>query len=321
MPFPASPQVAHAEHPGSEVEAAPLISVLMPVYNARRYLAEAVESILNQTFGDFEFLIVDDGSTDDSAEILRGFAARDARIRLVSRPNTGYLVALNEMLGKARGELIARMDADDIALPDRFERQVAFLRDNPDHLVVGCRVLLIDPEGDPLCEWNFDQTHEEIDAAHLDGSRGGVISHPSAMMRCQAVRDLGGYRAEYYTSEDLDLWLRLAERGRLANLPEVLLKYRMHPTSICHTMSTTQNAVSPKAIADALRRRGLPLHEVKPPGETRVLQRSEYNLRWGWWALASGHMATARKHARARLSRAPLSFDSWRLLYCAIRGH
>ena len=298
----------------------PAISVVMPVYNAERYLAEAVGSILSQTFGDFEFLIVDDGSTDGSPAILRRFEASDPRVRLVSRPNTGYLVALNEMLGRARGELIARMDADDIALPDRFERQVAFLRANPDHLVVGSRVLLIDPEGDPLCEWNFDRTHEEIDEAHLDGSKGGVISHPSAMMRRGAVMDLGGYRPEYYTCEDLDLWLRLAERGRLANLPETLLKYRMHQGSVCHTMTELQNPRVVGAIAEARRRRGLPPAEVRPPGDTKVGRRADFALRWGWWALLAGHKSTARKHARSRLAQAPLSADSWKLLYCAIRG-
>ena len=106
----------------------PLVSVCMPVYNATRYLAEAVESILGQTFRDFEFLITDDGSTDRSLAILKRYAAQDARIRLWSRPNAGYVVRLNEMLHQARGDLIARMDADDVALPERFARQVEFLR-------------------------------------------------------------------------------------------------------------------------------------------------------------------------------------------------
>src|SRR6478609_1964644 len=108
----------------------PVVSVLMPVYNAQRYLTAAVESIRGQTFRDFEFIIVDDGSTDRSGEILRKFAAEDPRIKLISRPNTGYVVALNEALSCARGEFVARMDADDISLPARFERQVAHLREH-----------------------------------------------------------------------------------------------------------------------------------------------------------------------------------------------
>src|SRR5436305_11764547 len=102
----------------------PAVSVLMPVYNAQRYIAAAVQSILDQTFTDFELIVVDDGSTDRSGDILRGFAARDPRVKLISRPNTGYVVALNEALATATGEFIARMDADDFSLPKRFERQV-----------------------------------------------------------------------------------------------------------------------------------------------------------------------------------------------------
>src|ERR1051325_5151993 len=110
----------------------PAVSVIMPVYNAERYLREAVQSILNQTFSDFEFLIINDGSTDQSQLILQEYAARDARIVLKSRPNTGYTRALNELLAMARGELIARMDADDISEPQRLALQAALLRENPD---------------------------------------------------------------------------------------------------------------------------------------------------------------------------------------------
>src|SRR6476661_6105481 len=125
----------------------PPVSVLMPVYNAGRYVAEAVESILGQTYADFEFLIVDDGSTDRSRAILERYAARDPRIRLVSRPNTGYAAALNELLGLARGELVARMDADDVALPERLLRQVNYLRAHPEVVCVGTAVHLIDGGG------------------------------------------------------------------------------------------------------------------------------------------------------------------------------
>jgi glycosyltransferase involved in cell wall biosynthesis len=122
----------------------PAISVLMPVYNTERYVAEAVESILAQTFRNFEFLIIDDGSTDRSLSILKRYAERDPRIYLVSRPNTGYVIALNEMLAMARGEFIARIDADDIALPERFEVQVAYLREHPEVVCLGSKVQFID---------------------------------------------------------------------------------------------------------------------------------------------------------------------------------
>ena len=130
----------------------PRVSVALPVHNCERYVAEAIESILAQTFTDFEFLIVDDGSTDGTLPILNRFAARDSRIRVISRPNTGIVGALNEILGLARADLVARMDADDVALPVRFERQVRYLDEHPECVMVGSRVTIIDPDGDALTE-------------------------------------------------------------------------------------------------------------------------------------------------------------------------
>ena len=173
--------------------AAPAVTALMPVYNAERYVAEAIESILAQTFGDFEFLIVDDGSTDRSRSILEGFAARDARIRLISRPNTGIVGALNEGLAAARGELVARMDADDVAMPERFERQVRYLDDHPECVVVGSRVTVIDPDGDPLTVLTDMLTHEQIDRGLLAGI-GAAMYHPAVMYRKSVVLGIGAYR-------------------------------------------------------------------------------------------------------------------------------
>src|SRR3954468_5693657 len=121
---------------------APTVSVLLAVYNARRYLRQAIDSILAQTFTDFEFIIIDDGSTDDTLAILREYEKRDGRIRLISRPNKGLTTTLNEGLALARGEFLARMDGDDVALPTRFEKQVTYLRDHPECVLVGSRVLL-----------------------------------------------------------------------------------------------------------------------------------------------------------------------------------
>jgi glycosyltransferase involved in cell wall biosynthesis len=130
----------------------PLISVCMPVYNAERYVSEAIESVLSQTFKDFEFLILDDGSTDGSLAILKGHAERDPRIRLTSRPNKGLAPTLNELMDQARGEFVARMDADDVSLPERLERQADYLRKHPDCVIVGCHALVMDSDGDPhLC--------------------------------------------------------------------------------------------------------------------------------------------------------------------------
>jgi glycosyltransferase involved in cell wall biosynthesis len=297
----------------------PMISVLLPVYNAERYVAEAVQSILDQTFDDFEFLIVDDGSTDSSRAILEEFAARDRRIRLVSRPNTGYVVALNEMLGRARGELVARMDADDAALPERFERQLAYLAEHPECLALGSRVTVIDPEGLPLAVMTDLLEHDEIERALLVGL-GAAIYHPSVMFRKKPVLELGGYRKEYYLAEDLDLFLRLGERGRLANLAEPLLRYREHMSKVGRSRVEQQRAAARGAIAEAHRRRGLPPPEGVLEGESRIFNPAEVSSTWAWWALGSGYPSTARKHAMASLTRNPFSPATWKLLLCTIRG-
>jgi glycosyltransferase involved in cell wall biosynthesis len=298
----------------------PSISVCMPVYNAERYVAEAVESILNQTFGDFEFLIVDDGSTDGSRRILEGYAARDPRIRLTSRPNTGYLVALNEMLAAARGEFIARMDADDVALPGRFERQVSYLRAHPEVLALGTRVLLIDPVGSPIWEMCTDEAHEEIDRIHLQGAM--AMCHPSSMIRTEVLRTVGGYRPEYYPAEDVDLWLRIAEVGRLANLPEVLVRYRQHLWSMGNAQRARQEVGVSLAVAHARRRRGLPPDGPAAPASPGPNPTGLDHMRkWAWWALMSGYVSTARGYAIRCWFRRPFSIESWRLLYCALRGH
>jgi glycosyltransferase involved in cell wall biosynthesis len=303
----------------------PLISVCMPVYNAQRYLAAAVESILGQTLGDFEFLILDDGSTDGSPEVVRRYAESDPRIRLTSRPNKGLAPTLNELIDQARGESLARMDADDVALPERFARQVAYLRAHPECVLVGCRVRLIDPDGDPLCDWCNRQDHEALDAVFLRGEFSTEISHPAIMMRRADVLAVGKYR-EFPVIEDVDLFLRLAERGRIANLPEVLLLYRIHAENISKA-SSYHDAIEwvyVQIVRDARRRRGLP--EAGDPsavtGRPRVDPApAREREKWAWWALTAGHLATARKHARWVLAREPLSPRSWKLMYCVLRGH
>jgi glycosyltransferase involved in cell wall biosynthesis len=302
----------------------PLISVCMPVYNAERYLAEAVESILNQTNGDFEFLIIDDGSTDGSLEILKRYAARDARIRLTSRPNRGVAATLNELLDQARGEFIARMDADDLSLSERFQKQADYLRAHPECVLVGCRVWRCDHEGDPMGEYFTLQDHDEIDAFHFL-MKGPVLIHPSVMMRRDAVLAVGGYRGFYI--EDIDLYLRLAERGRLARVPEFLLNYRTHSDNLSSTNVSPANRERTyrelsEMLTDAYRRRNLPVSlppsEVLPDEPTPPSVEDEMVL--GWRALTSGQARTARKYARRQLVKAPLVPGSWRLAYRALRG-
>lgn len=203
----------------------PTISVAMSVYNNAPHLAAAIESVLGQSFRDFEFLIVDDGSSDGSAEIIDRYAAADARVRAIHQPNRGLVASLNRILDEARAPLIARMDGDDIALPTRFERQLAFLTAHPDHGVVGTWADCIDEAGAPLAiDCPASPTSHEALLALLE--TGPLLSHPTVMMRRDAVAQAGGYRAAYRHCEDYDLWLRLSERTRLCSIPEKLLLYR-----------------------------------------------------------------------------------------------
>ncbi len=187
----------------------PLISVVMPVYNAEHYVGGAIESILTQTLADFEFLILDDGSTDRTPEILKRYAERDPRIHLVSRPNRGLVPTLNEGLALARGEFIARMDADDLALPQRFERQVAYLREHPEVLCMGGAAMEIDAAGRDLVVTRNPPDDETIQEFLVTGHNR--LFHPTVMMRREPVLAVGGYREEMKVGQDLDLWLRLGE--------------------------------------------------------------------------------------------------------------
>lgn len=298
----------------------PAISVITPVYNNALYMREAFDSILNQTFRDFEYIVINDGSTDNSLDILAEYAKKDPRIRVASHGNKGYIAALNEGLEVARAEFIARMDADDVAMPDRFEKQIAHLRANPDCVVVGGRVLLIDSDGAPLREMCDEFAHEDIDAAHLAG-RGGAIIHPAMMARRSAIVKIGRYSAAYPWAEDLDFFLRLAEVGRVANLRDIVLRYRQHLSSIGYAKSELQQKSTIAVVRDTHIRRGLPVPEgldrrvVTPPSAGQSYRK------WAWWALGAGHVPSARKHALRALRTEPLSLDSWRTMYCALRGH
>jgi glycosyltransferase involved in cell wall biosynthesis len=296
------------------------VSVLMPVYNTERYVGQAVQSILDQTFQDFELVAVDDGSTDRSADVVGRYAEQDARIRFVCAAHRGLTATRNETLDRAKGRYVAVMDADDISLPDRLARQVEYLDTHPECVLVGCRVQLMDPAGRPLRVVNVETTHAEIEGANLSFDR--FIANNGYMARRQAVCDVGRYRQEFPLAEDRDLYLRLAERGRLANIPGVLYKYRQHLNSVCQARRRKLGECVVAAVRDACQRRGcrmpadMPSEQYYAPVSVREMHRA-----WAWWALQSGYLATARKHAVASVCRTPLSLDSWRLLACAARGY
>ena len=201
----------------------PKVSVIMGVYNGGKRVSRAIESILNQTFTDFEFIICDDGSIDNSVEIVKEFAAKDNRIKLLQNPkNLGLAQTLNNCLNVASGEYIARMDDDDISHPERFSKQVAFLDSNPKYAIVGTSRNMYDDNG----IWGIDV--KEGERTTLEIFLGRTFTHPSVMMRRKAVLDVGGYTTgpETERTEDFDLWCKLYERGYKGfNLREVLLDY------------------------------------------------------------------------------------------------
>jgi glycosyltransferase involved in cell wall biosynthesis len=201
----------------------------MPVYNARRYIGPAIESILRQTFQDFELLILNDASTDGSREIVSSFS--DARIRVLDNEmNLGLAKTLNRGLQSAQGELIARQDADDLSHHERLERQVAFLLKHPEIALVGTQAIIIDESGN-YKRILLDRPHDHI-AIRWDLLFDNSFVHTSVMFRTAIVRDeLGGYDPSYVACEDYELWSRVTEACTVANLPSHLVSHRLHPAS------------------------------------------------------------------------------------------
>ena len=298
----------------------PAISVLMPVRNGGRYLAPAIDSVLTQTFTDFELLLVDDGSTDDSASVLADYAKRDSRIKLVKGPADGLSKALNLALSVAKAPLLARMDCDDLCLPERFAKQKTYMDAHPDCVLLGSKCTLIDPEDRPICEKRDTvESHEEIDKLLMN--LGWPLVHPALMLRTEAVKKIGGWNEKYHTVEDHDLFLKLGEIGRMSNLQETLLLYRQHFKSTVYTTMAKQRKNIVEIVVAAYERRGLPVppHIAdKPP---TYLTSTQHRRKWVWWALAGGHPDTARYHAWHVLKAAPFSKESWNAMICSIRGH
>lgn len=219
---------------------APTISVAMPVYNGGRYLAEAIDSILAQTFYDFELIIIDDGSTDDSLQVLREYEQRDPRIRLIAQENKNLATTLNDIVDLAHGEWIARMDQDDIALPQRFERQLQWLKET-DSDIAGTWAKLFGTADKRILK------HAQTDSAiKMELLFGSPFAHPTVMMKTKLVKQLR-YDKAWEKCEDYDLWERAARAGwQMTNVPEVLLLYRQHEAQISTSASTFQQLLTQK---------------------------------------------------------------------------
>jgi hypothetical protein len=233
----------------------------MAVLNGERYIKDALESILGQSFRDFEFITINDGSTDNTAGILQQYAQLDERLLVFHQENRGLIAALNRGCRLARGNYIARMDADDISVPDRFEKQVDFLERRPAVAVLGGAIKLTDPKGVSIGEWNYPVDHRQIkEELH----RTNCLCHPAIMMRKDAFDAMEGYRRPFPHAEDYDLWLRMAERFELANLPDVLLYYRIHARQVS-PKNLSQQVLSALAAEAAARIRRDTGHDPSLP--------------------------------------------------------
>jgi glycosyltransferase involved in cell wall biosynthesis len=234
------------------LESFPLITVLMPVYNGERFVLDAVASILAQTFEDFELLVIDDGSTDKTRNLLETIS--DPRVHVLANPtNLGLIATLNRGLELARGRYLARMDADDLAAPERLARQIDYLERHPHVHVLGCMAELIDEHGRRCSSLAGYPTEPAAIRDFL--FQECCLIHPSVVFRTDTVREAGGYSASARHAEDYELWLRLSDNHALANLPDKLISYRIHPGQVSITNLMIQYATVQTCRNTALARR------------------------------------------------------------------
>lgn len=230
----------------------PSVSVVIPVRNGALYLGEALQSVLDQDLADIEVIVVDDGSSDDSAAIATSIGDRDSRVKVVANRGKGIVDALNMGISLARAPLVARMDCDDVSLPDRLRLQAACFDADPGLQLLGTAGLQIDRNGQPLGPMDVPSDGDELRDTL---ARYNPMLHPTVMFRTEVVRHAGGYRRAFTYAEDYDLWLRLSETGKLANMDARLVKLRSHPGQISRVKEDQQKAAAALARQSALLRR------------------------------------------------------------------
>jgi glycosyltransferase involved in cell wall biosynthesis len=289
------------------------VTVVLPVYQAADFLAEAIDSVLGQSLRDFELIAVDDGSTDGSSRILEEHAKRDARLIVHRKAHEGVIRARNAGLSLARAPLVACMDADDVSLPSRLALQISALTARPDIVCIGGGFDVIDAKNRllnrvvPPCE------HAAILAMALAGR--SPICGSNAMFRRREVLAIGGYDEDAGFVEDLDLWLRLAGTGRLANLPDVISRVRFHDSS--------QSAIEQERQLDAIRdvvnrargQRGI-AERIERPSPWRPLatrrSRHAFAVSWARSAWGLGERRTALAYALRALRIDPFGAPLWK---------
>lgn len=302
------------------------VSVLMPVYNTVRYLEDALDSILDQSFTDFEFLVINDGSSDGSTQILRAFAEKEPRIRLIERENRGLIATRNELLQAAECDLIAWMDSDDISIQDRLALQVERFDADPELVCLGGAAQRIDPEGHVLNLETYAQTHEEI---LVEQEKGGAMRFATTMMRRNIAIRVGGFREPFKIGEDFDLLLRMSEVGKMANLPNLLYQYRQHLTSVFSSDLLLWPAYRDQILELSRERRATGSDKLQR-GETLRLDSSRpiaakdarlhSYTQWANLALQIGKRGLAWKYAVLAVAEKPLSRMVWATVLRVLRN-
>lgn len=308
---------------------APLVSVVMSVYNDGPFIKEAVSSILQQSFGDFEFIIIDDGSIDDSVKTVRKFD--DSRIRLIRQENRGLAAALNRGIGEARGRYIARQDGDDVSEVNRLEMQVQHLERDTRIVLLGCNITFIEESGRILGTSDFPLDDDSLQHRLLYNDWERIpFYHGAVMFRKAEAYKAGLYRPQFTQAQDLDFFLRLAENGRLANIPAAGYRWRLRRTSINNTKWENQRDYGRLARVCALQRRrgetepAINLESVQRPFLRSALSRLrraspevEYEFNLAKLLLHAGKTSPAREYLCNVIRKQPSNIYAWLLLLLA----
>lgn len=223
----------------------PTITVLMSCYNAERWLEVCIDSIISQTYDDFEFIIVNDGSTDSTTNILKKYAVADSRIILIEKANTGLADSLNTGIRNAKGVWIARIDADDVSMPHRFEKQLEVAQKNKNLGLIGSWFVEIDENGLEIKKQRYPHEHDKL-VRNLEKSKR-FFPHSSAIFKTELVKSCGGYNQRFKRAEDLDLWHKLSEVSKISCIPDVLVKIRKHYGQISRDFNGTIQAIDSHA--------------------------------------------------------------------------
>ncbi|HBV61472.1 MAG TPA: hypothetical protein DEF45_00470 [Rhodopirellula sp.] len=288
------------------------VTVVIPAYNLDAYLQDAIESVLKQQYdGPLSIIVLDDGSTDQSLQVANRMAEKVTNLKVVTQANQGRAKTRNRMLELAETDLVAWLDGDDLAAPCWLADQIGYLHSHPECVAVGGQGYSMTASGNAIGPITHPLDSEEIDQRHLSG-QANAFFQSCVLVRKSAVLKAGGYDERYPCAEDYSLWLRLAEIGKLANLPAYHLCYRVHATSANWTLNIDQRTQGHAIQQEALKRRGLPV-DGKVMDEIPPVKKDDWNRRLFWIniALKSGNPVSALQMLGPALKKHPVSLVMW----------